>query len=59
MSDHLSSYFCCSKHPGSGVPVSSMDDLDVQGTDAVWNSGDRVYGWLAIDIAETPKRTTN
>jgi len=36
-----------------------MDDLDVQGTDAVWNSGDRVYGWLAIDIAETPKRTTN
>jgi hypothetical protein len=46
-------YFCCSKYPSSGVPVSGMDDLDVKGFDAVWNFGDRIYCRLAIEVAET------
>ena len=53
MHDCVCPYFCCSKYSGSGVPVSGMDDLDVQGTDAVWNFGDWIYRWLAIEIAET------
>jgi hypothetical protein len=52
MLDCVCPYFCCSKHPGGGIPVSEMDDLDFQGIDAVWNSGNRIRCWLAIDISE-------
>jgi hypothetical protein len=55
MSDRNCSYFRRSKHPGSGVPVSGLDDLYVQSADAVWNAGDRIYRRLVIDIAETQK----
>ena len=53
MPDRICPHFCRSKHPGSGVPVSGLDDLNVEGTDAVWNLGDWIYRWLAIDLSET------
>ena len=53
MPDRICPHFCRSKHPGGGVSVSSMDDLDVEGNDAVWNVGDRIYCRLAFEIAET------
>jgi hypothetical protein len=59
MPDRICPNFCHSKHPGSGVPLSGMDDLDVEGNDAVWNFGDRIYCWLAIDLSETKKKATS
>ena len=52
MSDRFCAYFCCPKHPGGGIPVSGMDNLDFKGADAVWNSGDRICCRLVVDIAE-------
>ena len=53
MPDHTCSHFCRTKYPGGGVSVSGMDDLDVEGTNADWNFGDRIYRRLAIEIPET------
>ena len=58
MLDGVCPYFCYSKHPGSGLPVSGMDDLDVKGTDAVWHAGDRIYRRLVVERAETKERAT-
>ena len=56
MLDGICPYFCFSKHPGGGLPVSGMDDLDVKGTDAVWNFGDRIYRRLVVGSTETKER---
>jgi hypothetical protein len=52
MPDRFCSYICFSKHAGSRVSVSDMDIPDIKGADAVWHTGDRIYGRLAIEIAE-------
>ena len=58
MSDRFRSYLCRSKYSGSRVPISGMDDINIEGINAVRYAGYRIYCRLAIDHADAQKEVS-